>query len=131
MSIDRLVICRESWHFAPEELTFAFSKNALERYVGARQWAKSYGIPRFLFARTPVERKPYYIDLDSPLFVEMLAKIIRQTQTAAIENKLIVVTEMLPSPKQAWLPDADGHRYTSELRIVAVDQRQYPVSRLY
>ena len=32
---------------------------------------------------------------------------------------------------EAWLPDADGHRYTSELRIVAVDQRQYPVSRLY
>ena len=130
LTIDRLVICRESWHFAPAELTFAFSKDALERYVGARQWAKSYGIPRFLFARTPVERKPYYIDLDSPLFVEMLAKIIRQTQAAAIENGLIALTEMLPSPEQAWLPDADGHRYTSELRIVAVDQRKYPASRL-
>jgi hypothetical protein len=130
VSIDRLVICRESWHLAPEELTFAFSKNALERYVGARQWAKSYRIPRFLFARTPVERKPYYIDLDSPLFVEMLAKIIRQTQAAAIENGLIAFTEMLPSPEQAWLPDADGYRYTSELRIVAVDQRKYSVPRL-
>lgn len=130
LTIDRLVICRESWHLAPGELTFAFSKDALERYVGARQWAQSYGIPRFLFARTPVERKPYYIDLDSPLFVETLAKIIRQTQAAAIENGLIAFTEMLPSPEQAWLPDADGYRYTSELRIVAVDQRQYPVSRL-
>jgi hypothetical protein len=30
---------------------------------------------------------------------------------------------MLPTPDQAWLTDARGHRYTAELRMVAVDQR--------
>jgi len=28
---------------------------------------------------------------------------------------------MLPAPDQTWLPDAEGNRYTSELRMVAVD----------
>ena len=30
---------------------------------------------------------------------------------------------MLPAPDQAWLTDAQGQRYTSELRMVAVDQK--------
>jgi len=30
---------------------------------------------------------------------------------------------MLPAPDQAWLTDAQGLRYTSELRMVAVDQK--------
>jgi hypothetical protein len=33
------------------------------------------------------------------------------------------VVEMLPAPDQAWLTDAQGQRYTAELRMVAVDQR--------
>ncbi len=125
VTIDRLVICRESWRFAPAELAFAFSGDALERYAGARRLARAHGMPRFLFARTPLERKPYYVDLDSPIYVEMLAKLIRQAQ-AVSEEGYITITEMLPSPEQVWLPDADGQRYTSELRIVAVDQRRYP-----
>ncbi|MBO4210621.1 hypothetical protein, partial [Micromonospora echinofusca] len=35
----------------------------------------------------------------------------------------LTVTEMLPTPEQAWLTDDEGNRYTSELRFVAVDQR--------
>jgi hypothetical protein len=31
---------------------------------------------------------------------------------------------MLPAPDQAWLTDARGLRYTTELRVVAVDQRR-------
>jgi hypothetical protein len=28
---------------------------------------------------------------------------------------------MLPRPDQAWLPDAEGGRYTSEFRFVVLD----------
>ena len=38
-------------------------------------------------------------------------------------DKLITLSEMLPRPDQAWLPDAEGRHYTSEFRIVAVDRR--------
>jgi hypothetical protein len=87
-------------------------------------------MPRFLFVRTPLERKPYYIDLNSPIYGEILAKIIRQAQAAATQEQYITVTEMLPSPEQVWLPDAHHRRYTSELRIVAVDQKKYRPTRL-
>lgn len=128
VTIDRLVICRESWHVAPAELTFASSQDTLERYVGTRRWARACGMPRFLFARTPEERKPYFIDLDSPISVEMLAKIIRQAQAADAMQGYLSMTEMLPSPEQAWLPDKDGQRYTSEMRLVAVDHKKYPAT---
>jgi hypothetical protein len=32
---------------------------------------------------------------------------------------------MLPDPDHAWLPDAEGRRYTSELRLVAVDLKDH------
>ncbi|URN14115.1 hypothetical protein LUW77_30555 [Streptomyces radiopugnans] len=32
------------------------------------------------------------------------------------------VSEMLPTPEQAWLTDDEGNTYTSELRFVAVDR---------
>jgi hypothetical protein len=37
----------------------------------------------------------------------------------------IVFTEMLPGPDDSWLEDSNG-RYTSELRIVAVDTSRRP-----
>jgi hypothetical protein len=36
---------------------------------------------------------------------------------------MVTVAEMLPTPDQAWLTDAQGVRYIAELRMVAVDQR--------
>jgi hypothetical protein len=36
----------------------------------------------------------------------------------------ITVSEMIPGLEQVWLPDASGGRYTSELRIVAVDMAE-------
>ena len=35
----------------------------------------------------------------------------------------MTLTEMLPDHSQLWLRDRDGHRYTSEFRILTVDQR--------
>ena len=35
----------------------------------------------------------------------------------------MTLAEMLPAPDQAWLTDTRGQRYTTELRVVAVDQK--------
>jgi hypothetical protein len=35
-------------------------------------------------------------------------------------DELVAVSEMLPRPEECWL-ELDGERYTSELRLVAVD----------
>jgi hypothetical protein len=121
ITVDELVICRESWRFRPAELSFARLPDRAEQFLGARRWAREQGLPRWLFVQVPTELKPYYIDLESPIYVEILAKLIRQSQTGPAADAPIRFTEMLPRFDQLWLSDARGERYTSELRFVVLD----------
>jgi hypothetical protein len=124
ISIDRLVIKRESWSFAPSALEFASCTTSAERFLHARKWAQSHGLPRFVFFKVPVENKPAYLDFDSPILVDIFSKMVRRTIAENLPDSSVDVSEMLPQPTQAWLPDINGQRYTSELRIVAVDNRR-------
>jgi hypothetical protein len=47
--------------------------------------------------------------------------MVRRTQDAGTAGAQIDVSEMLPTPEQIWLTDAENNRYTNELRIVVVD----------
>jgi hypothetical protein len=123
VSIDRLVISRETWRFEASDLEFAFEKEESQRFLAATRWARQSGLPRFLFFKTPGEVKPVFLDFYSPVYVRILAKAIRRAAASAPEQK-IVLTEMLPRPDQVWLPDGEGNLYTSELRLVAVDLRR-------
>jgi len=125
ITIDRLVLKRESWRFQPADLGFAQCSIPAERFLQARIWAQKHGIPRFAFFKVPVEGKPAYVDFDSPILVDIFAKMIRRTLDAGLPDARVDVSEMLPDPTQAWLPDATGQRYTSELRIVAVDSTPF------
>jgi hypothetical protein len=71
-----------------------------------------------------VEIKPIYVDFASPIYVELLAKLVRRTKEAGggeSAREQVTVAEMLPGPDQVWLADAADQRYTSELRIAALD----------
>jgi hypothetical protein len=80
------------------------------------------GLPRWVFVRIPEELKPYYIDFESAISVELLAKLVRKASS-------LKVSEMLPTPDQAWLTDAEGRRYSCELRASALDLRPSSVRR--
>jgi hypothetical protein len=121
VTVDQLVVCRESWRFRPAELPFARLPGRAERFLGARRWAREQGLPRWLFVRVPTEIKPCYVDLESPIYVDILAKLIRQSQSDAAADATIRFTEMLPRFDQLWLGDVRGERYTSELRFVVLD----------
>ncbi|MGH9928800.1 MAG: lantibiotic dehydratase [Pyrinomonadaceae bacterium] len=120
--IDRLVVNRESWSFSPVEMEFSSEDGEVERFVRARQWARSHGIPRFVFIKSPLETKPFYCDFESPIYVDMFSKAIRRAGESNSFTARISVTEMLPTHDEAWLPDAEARRYASELRVVAVDR---------
>jgi hypothetical protein len=122
ITFDRLVVNRETWRFGPEELPFAEEEEENSRFLATRRWQREQGLPRFVFVKAPVEQKPFYVDFDSPLYIQLLAKVIRQTRLQHTPTTAITFTEMLPSHEQTWLPDANGCRYTSELRLVAVDR---------
>jgi hypothetical protein len=119
--LDRLVIKRESWRFSAQELTFAQQKHSAERFLGARRWAIAHDLPRFNFFKVPIERKPAYLDLESPALIDVFCKMVRRMLEAKLSKATVEVTEMLPAMDGLWLRDSAGQCYTSELRIVAVD----------
>ena len=124
VTIDRLVVTREAWRMHADDVPFITVQDQAECYVEVRRWAKMLGMPRFLFYRTPKEKKPCYLDLDSPLYVDLFVKEVRRmVKSEATEGFVVSLSEMLPTPDNTWLVDAQGNHYTSEIRIVAVDTK--------
>ena len=122
VTIDRLVVLRETWCFGAEELVWTRAITEAERFLGARGWARRWKLPARVFVKLKGERKPVYVNMESPILVEMLARAVRRAgSNGAYEGEEVEVTEMLPGVEEAWLTDAAGERYTSELRLVAVD----------
>lgn len=130
VAIDRLVVNRETWRFEPDELLFACEKSDAERFLSARRWAASHGMPRFVFVKTPVEVKPCYVDFNSTVYVDLFSKLVRRVKEhqprrsgdAGKENGMISVSEMLPAFDRMWLHDTEGRPYAAEFRFVVFDR---------
>jgi hypothetical protein len=118
--VDGVVLWRERWELPAEQLAFAAQTDPVERFVEARRWARARGMPRFMFFKVPIEMKPCYVDLDSPLYIDLLSKLARNTVRSG-DPGAVSFTEMLPRIEQSWLVDAEGRHYTSELRIAALE----------
>jgi hypothetical protein len=103
--IGRLVVRREHWSAPAEELAGDLAA-----------WARERGLPRRVFARSPRERKPRYVDFESPSLCRALKRFAREG--------VIEFEEMLPGPDECWLESDAGH-HTSELRVVALG-RSHP-----
>jgi hypothetical protein len=122
VTIDDLVVSRETWRLPATEPPFADTTDESARYLQARAWAASHGMPRHLFCRFDGERKPIYADLTSLASIDLISRSLRRSRRTAGPDATVNVVEMMPTPDQAWLTDAQGQRYTAELRMVAVDQ---------
>lgn len=121
ITVDKLIVTRESWSFNPERLEFAGEKQPSARFLSVKRWARKEGLPRFVFVKTPSEVKPFFLDLDNPYCVNTFLKAVRQTREKNLNKHPVTLTEMVPSLEELWLPDAEGQRYTSELRLVALE----------
>ena len=105
--IGRLVVRRASWSAPASDLP--------DDIAG---WARDRGLPRRVFARSPLERKPRYVDFESPSLLRSLARFLAPARE---QGGPVEFTEMLPAPEECWLRGPAGH-HTSELRIVALDR---------
>lgn len=119
---DKLVVQREQWSFRAAEMQFALKTDRVDCFLEARRWMREYQLPRFIFAKAHVEVKPFFVDLDSPVYVETLAALVRRVLSSDIPEGIVILTEMLPTMDQLWLSDNTGRRYTSELRAVFIDR---------
>jgi hypothetical protein len=124
VTVDRVVLARESWRVRACDLEFARITDEATRYRRVRQWQRAFGVPRFAFVKTPVERKPFYVDFASLAAVDGLARAVRRTIAAAGGEAVLRISEMLPRPDQLWLADETGARHAAEFRLVAVDTRE-------
>ncbi|WP_167666744.1 thioesterase domain-containing protein [Micromonospora narathiwatensis] len=119
--IDRLVVVRESWRTTADECGLADATGSLGRYLAVRRWRRTLNLPEQVYVKLATEIKPCYVDLSSPLFASSLCAMVRAARQRAGGGVALVVSEALPGPHQAWVPDAHGRRYQSELRLQVVD----------
>ena len=132
VNFDKLIVSREAWRFSAADLTFTDKKDEATRFLAVRSWQRTQALPRRVFVRSPQELKPFFVDFDSPAYVNLLVKAVRRlrlpgaVKPGAVRpggSDRITVTEMLPDIDQLWLTDANARRYTAELRMAAVDLR--------
>jgi hypothetical protein len=116
ITIDRLVVARETWRTTVGASGLTVT-DRLPEYLAARRLRRGLGLPDKVFAKLATEMKPFYVDLTSPRYLSAFCTMVRAAQQKAGDEVEIVFTEMLPGPEQAWVPDAQGQRFFSELRL--------------
>ncbi|GIG67352.1 lantibiotic dehydratase [Phytomonospora endophytica] len=120
VSIDRLVLHRESWHVDAADVDWAHHPRASERYRLAQAWRAEHGIPPRVFYKFTGEVKPCFLDFTSPALVECFAQSAR-ADAASPEAGAVGFSEMLPDLDDVWLPGPGG-TYTSEFRLVCLNR---------
>lgn len=122
VTVDRLVIQRETWRPRVGELKLPHPRDEAGEYLAIRRWLAENQVPTRWFTITPDEPKPVFVDARSPVLVQLFGRLVRATEREHGPHATITLTEMLPDASDCWLRDAQGRRYTSELRMVAVDR---------
>jgi hypothetical protein len=117
ITIDRLVVSRRTWRTTIGASGIADATEFPDRFLAARRWRMALGLPERVFIKIATETKPVYVDFRAPRYVSSFCAMAR----AAGADVPLTITEMLPEPEQAWVPDAQGRRYFSELRVQVRD----------
>lgn len=117
ITVDDVVLARETWRTTIGENGFAATKGRANLYLAARRWRRELGLPEKVFARVSTEIKPVYVDFTSPRYVSAFCTMLRSAQASGGDDVRVVFTELLPGPDEAWVPDGEGRRYFSELRL--------------
>jgi hypothetical protein len=120
LSFDELVVQRETWDLAAAEVEQpprpgAAAPTRAERFLAVRRLQRRLGMPRRVFVRAAGE-KPVCVDFESPVLVDGFGHLARSRP-----GETLHVSELLPDLDGLWLVDAQGRRYTSELRLVVLD----------
>ncbi|SIR79179.1 thioesterase domain-containing protein [Micromonospora avicenniae] len=121
ITLDRLVVARQTWRTTVGESGLAAVTGEREPFLAVRAWRSRLGLPEQVYVKFATEAKPCFVDLSSPAFAAMLCAMAR----AAGDEVSLAVSEMLPTPDDAWVPDAQGRRYFSELRLQITDPMSY------
>ncbi|MGC4896679.1 thioesterase domain-containing protein [Micromonospora sp. DT31] len=124
ITVDRLVVARQTWRTTVGESGLSLVTSEQDRFLAVRDWRRGLGLPEQVYVKLGTETKPCFVDLASPGFAAMLCAMVRAARVDGGDDVSLTVSEMLPGPDQAWVPDAAGRRYFSELRLHITDTRR-------
>ncbi|WP_330317576.1 lantibiotic dehydratase [Streptomyces platensis] len=116
VTLDNLVLFRETWRLSADGVALPAKADRHVDYLAVRRWVTENALPDRVYAKFPDEAKPSLVDFTSPTLVLSFANLVRRTRRLDPEA-VLTLSEPLPAPVESWLPDADGERYVSELRI--------------
>jgi hypothetical protein len=123
ITIGRLVVARQTWRTTVGECGLTHVTAERDRFLAVRRWRRELGLPEWVYVKLGTETKPCFVDLSSPAYAAMFCGMVRAARIDGGDGVSLVVSEMLPTPKDAWVPDAAGRRYFSELRLHIVDEQ--------
>ncbi|GAB3938202.1 hypothetical protein GCM10027614_17810 [Micromonospora vulcania] len=121
ITLDRLVVARQTWRTTVGACGLGTVTGERARFLALRDWRRRLGLPEQVYVKLGTETKPCFVDLSSPAFANMFCAMVRAAGRDGGDDTTVVVSEMLPTPADAWVPDAAGRRYFSELRLHIVD----------
>ena len=120
ITVDRLVVVRETWRTTIGATGLAGVTGERDRYLAVRRWRGELGLADRVFVKLAAETKPVYVDLTSPVHAVSLCTMLRGADVGGRADA-VTISEVLPDVGQHWLADAAGNRYSSELRLQLVD----------
>ncbi|MGR6319142.1 lantibiotic dehydratase [Micromonospora soli] len=120
ITIDRLVVARRTWRTTVGESGLAGHATESDRFLAVRRFRARHGLPERVFVKIGTEVKPCYVDLTGPLYAQSLCAMVDAAARSGPDVSL-VVGELLPGPDEAWVTDAHGAGYVSEIRLQVTD----------
>lgn len=112
----RLTLFRERWVFRKGEWPVppARGDDLVPFARAAASWRGQWRLPRHVFVHSSKEPKPRYVDLASPVFIDLLRRDL--ASLSGESDPTVHVTEMFPGPDELWLRD-DRRGYASEFLV--------------
>ncbi|HYQ90309.1 MAG TPA: lantibiotic dehydratase [Candidatus Binatia bacterium] len=118
-----VVLFRRRWVFHTAELPAGKSPEG--HFLDTQRWRREHELPLHVFVHSEREPKPFFVDLGSEAFVDLLRRATASPSSGPPGR--VHVTEMLPGPDDLWLSDPHG-RYASEF-LLHLDNLE-PVDRI-
>jgi hypothetical protein len=120
--VGRVVLFRARWVLRGASLpAVARARTPLAAaalFLEVARWRERFGLPRRVFVHTSLDPKPFHVDLESPLLVDVFRRTL-----LGLDDGTLFVTEMLPGPEDLFVRDERG-RYAAELLVQLVDPGQ-------
>ncbi|MEV4492927.1 thioesterase domain-containing protein [Micromonospora coxensis] len=121
ITLGEMVVARQTWRTTVGASGLAAVTSERDRFLAVRDWRRRLGLPEQVYVKLGTETKPCFVDLSSPAFSAMFCAMVRAARTDGGDEASLLVSEMLPTAQDAWVPDAAGRHYFSELRLHIVD----------